>query len=48
MRGDIADLLGKIADRKALPALKRLCYDPDPNVVEAAAEAVETIEHEPS
>lgn len=48
VRGDIADLLGKIGDRKALPALKRLCLDPDPNVVEAATEAVETIEQEPS
>jgi glutaredoxin len=44
VRGDIADLLGKIGDRKALPALKKLCRDPDPNVVEAATEAVESIE----
>ena len=44
VRGDIADLLGKIGDRKALPALKKLLEDPDPNVVEAAEEAVETIE----
>ena len=44
VRGDIADLLGKIGDRKALPALKKLLQDPDPNVVEAATEAVETIE----
>jgi glutaredoxin len=44
VRGDIADLLGKIGDPKALPALKKLCQDPDPNVVEAATEAVETIE----
>jgi len=44
VRGDIADLLGKIGLREALPALKKLCQDPDPNVVEAATEAVETIE----
>lgn len=44
VRGDIADLLGKIGDAKALPALKRLCRDPDPNVAEAARDAVETIE----
>lgn len=44
VRGDIADLLGKIGDRKALPALKKLCRDPDPNVVEAATEAVQAIE----
>jgi glutaredoxin len=44
VRGDIADLLGKIGDRKALPAIKKLLQDPDPNVVEAAQEAVETLE----
>ena len=44
VRGDIADLLGKIGKREALPALKRLLQDPDPDVVEAAAEAVESIE----
>jgi hypothetical protein len=44
VRGDIADLLGKIGDRRALPALKKLCRDPDPNVVEAATEAVEALE----
>ncbi len=44
VRGDIADLLGKIGDRRALPALKRLCLDPDPNVAEAAAEAAEAVE----
>jgi hypothetical protein len=44
VRGDIADLLGKIGLQKALPALKKLCQDPDPNVVEAATEAVEILE----
>jgi glutaredoxin len=43
VRGDIADLLGKIGDRKALPALKRLLEDPDPNVSEVAEEAIEAI-----
>jgi len=44
VRGDIADLLGKIGDRKALSAVKKLLEDPDPNVVEAAQDAVETLE----
>lgn len=44
VRGDIADLLGKIGKREALPALQSLLKDPDPNVVEAAAEAMENIE----
>jgi hypothetical protein len=44
VRGDIADLLGKIGLEKALPALKKLLQDPDPNVVEAVTEAVEMIE----
>jgi hypothetical protein len=44
VRGDIADLLGKIGDPQALPAVKKLLEDPDPNVVEAAQEAVETLE----
>jgi hypothetical protein len=44
IRGDIADLLGKIGDARALPALKGLCRDADPNVAEAAAEALQAIE----
>jgi len=40
IRGDVADLLGRIGDRRALPHLERLCEDPDPDVAEAAAEAV--------
>ena len=47
VRGDIADLLGKIGDPRALPAIKKLLEDPDPNVVEAAEEAVETLEQSP-
>ncbi len=46
VRGDIADLLGKIGDPKALPALKKLCKDPDPNVAEVAEESVEMIEED--
>jgi len=46
VRGDIADLLGKIGGQKALPALMKLLQDPDPNVVEAATEAVQTIAKE--
>jgi glutaredoxin len=44
VRGDIADLLGKIGDPKALPGLQKLLEDPDPNVAEVAEEAVEAIE----
>jgi hypothetical protein len=43
IRGDIADLLGKIGDARALPALNRLCSDADPNVADAAAEATQAI-----
>lgn len=43
IRGDIADLLGKTGDVRALEPLERLCADPDPDVAEAAAEAVEAI-----
>jgi hypothetical protein len=47
VRGDIADLLGKIGERRALPAVRKLLEDPDPNVVEAAEDAVETLEQSP-
>jgi hypothetical protein len=40
IRGDIADLLGKIGDPQVLPQLERLLGDPDPDVVEAAADAI--------
>lgn len=39
LRGDLADLLGKIGNIQALPALEALCQDPDPDVAEAAQEA---------
>jgi len=41
IRGDIADLLGKIGDPNAIPYLQKLTSDPHPEVVEAAAEALE-------
>ncbi len=44
VRGDLADLLGKIGHPDALPALARLRRDPDPEVAEAAVEAIERIE----
>jgi hypothetical protein len=43
LRGDIADLLGKIGHSCALPALEALCQDPDPDVAEAAQEACRMI-----
>lgn len=43
LRGDIADLLGKIGNVSALPALEALCRDPDPDVAEAAEEACRLI-----
>ncbi len=43
LRGDIADLLGKIGQPEALPELKELKQDPDPEVAEAAREAIEMI-----
>jgi hypothetical protein len=41
IRGDIADLLGTIGDQHAIPHLQKLANDPDPDVVEAAADALE-------
>lgn len=43
IRGDLADLLGKIGDPRALPQLERLTKDPDPDVADAAKEAIENI-----
>lgn len=43
LRGDIADLLGKIGNVRALAALEALCRDPDPDVAEAAEEACRLI-----
>ena len=44
IRGDIADLLGKIGDSRAIPHLEKLTSDPDPDVVEAASEALEMLQ----
>jgi hypothetical protein len=44
LRGDTADLLGKIGHRDAADALKPLLEDPNPDVAEIAAEALEEID----
>ena len=44
IRGDVADLLGKIGDPKVIPHLEPLTHDPDPDVAEAAAEAIEELQ----
>ena len=44
LRGDTAELLGKIGNPAAIPALKKTLEDPDPDVREAAAEALEAME----
>jgi hypothetical protein len=41
IRGDIADLLGKIGDATTIPHLQKLTSDPHPEVAEAASEALE-------
>lgn len=41
IRGDMADFLGRVGDLRAVPHLERLTSDPDPDVVEAAADALE-------
>ena len=43
IRGDIADLLGKVGDPRALPHLEPLTNDSDPDVVDAAEEAIELL-----
>jgi len=43
IRGDIADLLGKIGDPRAIPQMERLTTDPDPDVADAATEALELL-----
>jgi alkyl hydroperoxide reductase subunit AhpF len=43
LRGDTAELLGKIGDPAALPALEKALSDPDPDVREAVEEAIENI-----
>lgn len=43
IRGDIADLLGKIGDPQVIAQLEPLKADPDPDVAEIAAEAIEEL-----
>ena len=45
IRGDVADLLGKIGDPVAIPHLEPLVSDPDPDVSEAAADAIEELKN---
>jgi alkyl hydroperoxide reductase subunit AhpF len=44
LRGDTAELLGKIGNPAAAPALRKALEDPDPDVREAVEEALESIE----
>ncbi len=43
LRGDVADLLGILADPRAMDALEGLLADPDEDVVAAATDALATI-----
>jgi CBS domain-containing protein len=43
LRGDTADLVGRIGDPRAIPALESLCNDPVEDVAEVAEEALEEI-----
>jgi hypothetical protein len=43
IRGDIADLLGKTGDPRAIAPMKRLATDPDPDVADAATDALELL-----
>jgi HEAT repeat protein len=43
LRGDTAELLGKIGHKAAVPALQQLESDTDPDVSEAATEALQAI-----
>jgi len=44
LRGDTADLLGRTGNPKAIPALREAAEDPDPDVSEAAREALKLLE----
>lgn len=44
LRGDTAELLGKIGNPAALPALHKAKEDPDPDVREAVMEALQSLE----
>ncbi len=43
LSGDTAELLGKIGDARAVPALREAAQNPDPDVREAALEALELL-----
>jgi len=43
LRGDTADLVGRIGDSRAIPALEALCDDANEDVAEAAHDALEEI-----
>ncbi len=45
LRGDTAELLGKIGNSAAVPALRKAAEDLDPDVREAAEEALQLLEH---
>jgi hypothetical protein len=45
LRGDTAALLGKIGNPAAIPALRKAAEDQDPDVREAAEEALQSLEH---
>jgi HEAT repeat protein len=44
LRGDTADLLGRIGHRTARDPLRMLLEDPNPDVAEIASEALEEID----
>lgn len=44
LRGDTAELLGKIGNPVSIPALRKAVEDPDPDVREAVQEALEVLE----
>jgi alkyl hydroperoxide reductase subunit AhpF len=44
LRGDTAELLGKIGNKDAIPALQKALDDPDPDVREAVEEALQALE----
>jgi HEAT repeat protein len=44
IRGDIADFLGGVGDSRAIPHLEILTKDADPDVAEAAEDALEELQ----
>ena len=48
LRGDTAELLGKIGNSSAIPALSQAVMDPDPDVREAAIEALDILKEKES